>query len=45
MKEGPRKPRRRPGLRLSGSLLLSLILHLAVLLTIDDWRRGEREYA
>ena len=43
MKEGPRKPRRRPGLRLSGSLLLSLILHLAVLLTIDDWRRGERE--
>ena len=43
MNERSRKPLRRPGLRLPASLLLSLLLHLAALLTIEDWRRGERE--
>lgn len=43
MNERSRKPLGRPGLRLPASLLLSLLLHLAALLTIEDWRRGERE--
>ncbi len=43
MNERSRKLLGRPGLRLPASLLLSLLLHLAALLTIEDWRRGERE--
>ena len=43
MNERSRKPRGRPRLGLAASLLLSLLVHLVVLLTIDDWRRVERE--
>ena len=43
MNERSRKPGGGRRLRLPASLLLSLLLHLAALLVIDDWRRAERE--
>ena len=43
MNERSRKTGGGRRLRLSLSLLLSLLLHLLVVLTIDDWRRAERE--
>ena len=43
MNERSRKPGGLRRLRLPASLLLSLLLHLVALLTIDDWRRAERE--